>query len=111
MRTSFDDQASSLQSSWGGVSSHDDNDANDVQFQGPDRRPVDWTIVRGPDGRFARAGPSSSGASERAGHSLVDNELPRGSRRSQSAGTDWLVISPQPGGPTDTRLFPAIAGT
>ena len=61
-------------------------------------RPVDWTVVRGSNGRFA-AGPSSSGASESAGHNLVDNEPPRGSRRSQSAGTDWLVTSPQPGGP------------
>ena len=85
VRTRFDDQASSLQSSLG-VSSEDDNDADDVQYQGPDLRPVDWTVVWGPDGRFARAGPSSSGVSERAGHSLVDNEPLWGSRRSQSAG-------------------------
>ena len=98
MRTRFDDHASSLQNSWG-VSSDDDNDADYVKFQGPNLRPVDWTVVRWTDGRFARAGHSSSGASKRAGHSLVDNEPPRGSRRSQFAGTDWLVTLPQPGGP------------
>ena len=98
MRTRFDDQTSSLQSSWG-VSSNDDNDADDVQYQGPNLRLVDWTVVRRPNGRFARADPSSSGTSERAGHSLVDNESPRGSRRSQSVGTDWLVTSPSPRGP------------
>ncbi|XP_057532961.1 uncharacterized protein LOC130810853 [Amaranthus tricolor] len=73
-------------------------------------RPVDWTVVRGSDGRFARADPSSSGASECAGRSLVDNEPPRGSRCSQSVGTDWLVTSPQPGGPIDTRLIPSYGG-
>ncbi|XP_057548704.1 uncharacterized protein LOC130827102 [Amaranthus tricolor] len=86
MITHFDDQASSLQSSWG-VSSDDDNDSDDVQFQGPDSRPLDWTVVRGPDDRFARDGPSSSAASERAGRSFVDNELPRKRRPSQSANT------------------------
>ena len=81
-----------------GVSSDDDNDADDVQYEAPDSRPLDWTVVRGPDGRFARGGPSSSAASERAGRSFVDNEPPRESRPSQSANTDWLVTSPQPGG-------------
>ena len=57
-----------------GVSSDDD----DVEYLGDVVRPVEWTVVRGSDGRFARAGPSSSGASERAGRSLVDNEPPRG---------------------------------
>ena len=77
VRTRFDDQANSLQSSWG-ISSDDDNDADDVQYQGPDLRPADWTVVWGPEGRLSRAGPSSLGASERAGHSLIDNEPPRG---------------------------------
>ena len=108
VRTHFDDQADSLQSSWG-VYSDDDNDADDVQFQAPEPAPLDWTIVRGPDGRFARGGPSSSAASERAGGSFVDNEPPRG-RPSQSTNTDWLVTSPQPGGPTDTRLIPSYGG-
>ena len=43
VRTPFDDQASSLQSSWG-VSS-DDDDADDVEYQGTVVRPVDWTVV------------------------------------------------------------------
>ena len=73
VRTPFDDQASSLQSSWG-ISSDDDV----IEYLGDVVRPVEWTVVRGSDGRFARAGPSSSGASERAGRSLVDNEPPRG---------------------------------
>ncbi|XP_057532944.1 protein MAINTENANCE OF MERISTEMS-like [Amaranthus tricolor] len=78
-------------------------------FQGPEPAPLDWTIVRGHQGRFARGGPSSSAASERAGGSFVDNEPPRG-RPSQSTNTDWLVTSPQPGGPTDTRLIPSYGG-
>ncbi|XP_057523306.1 uncharacterized protein LOC130803137 [Amaranthus tricolor] len=97
VRTRFDDQASSHQSSWG-VSS-DDDDADDVEYQGAVVHPVDWTVLRGSDRRFARVGPSSSGASERTKRSLVENEPPQGSRRSQSAGTDWLVTSPQLGGP------------
>ena len=40
VRTPFDDQASSLQSSWG-VSSDDDNDADDVQYEALDSRPLD----------------------------------------------------------------------
>ena len=64
---------------------------------------MDWTVVRGFDGRFARSDPSSSGASERTERSLVNNEPPRGSRRSQSAGTDWLITS----GPTNTQLIPS----
>ena len=48
VRTRFDDQASSLQSSWG-VSS-DNDDANDVEYQGAVLRPVDWTVVQGPTG-------------------------------------------------------------
>ncbi|XP_057540721.1 protein MAIN-LIKE 2-like [Amaranthus tricolor] len=36
-----------------------------MMFQGPEPAPLDWTIVRGPEGRFARGGPSSSAASER----------------------------------------------
>ncbi|XP_057535427.1 protein MAINTENANCE OF MERISTEMS-like [Amaranthus tricolor] len=40
-------------------------------FQGPEPAPLDWTIVRGPEGRFARGGPSSSAASERAGGSFT----------------------------------------
>ena len=43
VRTRFDDQASSLQSSWG-VSS-DDDDADDVEYQGTVVRPVGWTVV------------------------------------------------------------------
>ena len=60
-------------------------------------RPVDWTVVRGVDGKFTRAARSSAGASEHAERSHVDDEPSRGSRHSQSAGTDWLVTSPQPG--------------
>ena len=48
MRTRFDDQASSLQSSWG-VSS-DDDDADDVEYLGDVVHPVDWTVVRGSTG-------------------------------------------------------------
>ncbi|XP_057535249.1 protein MAIN-LIKE 1-like [Amaranthus tricolor] len=64
LRTPLEDQASSMQSSWG-VSSDDDNVADDVEYEAPDFRPVDWAIVRGRDGRFARGGPSFSAASER----------------------------------------------
>ncbi|XP_057528012.1 protein MAIN-LIKE 1-like [Amaranthus tricolor] len=109
VRTPLDDQSSSIQSSWG-VSSDDDNDADDVQYEAPDSRPLDWTVVRGPEGRFAHGGSSSSAASERAGRSFVDNEPPRESRSSQSANTDWLVTSPQPRGPTDTQLIPSYGG-
>ncbi|XP_057528930.1 protein MAINTENANCE OF MERISTEMS-like [Amaranthus tricolor] len=42
-----------------------------ILFQGPKPAPLDWTIVRGPEGRFARGGPSSSAASERAGGSFT----------------------------------------
>ena len=49
VRTPVEDQASSIQSSWG-VSSDDDNDADDVEYEAPDFRPVNWTIVRGRDG-------------------------------------------------------------
>ena len=38
----------------------------------------------------------------------VDNAAPRGSRRPQSAGTDWLITSP--GGPTDTHLISSYGG-
>ena len=79
MRTRFDDQAS-VQCSWG-VSSDDDDD--DVEYQGAVGRPVDWTVVRGVDGKFTRASRSSAGASEHAGRSHVDDEPPWGSRRSQ----------------------------
>ena len=68
---------------------------------------MDWTVVRGPDGKFTRADPSSAGASEHAGDSHVDNEPPRGSRRSQFARMDLLITSPQPEGHTDTRLIPS----
>ena len=71
---------------------------------------MDWTIVRGHAGKFTRAGPSFAGAFELAGDSHVDNAQPRGSRRSQSAGTDWLITSPQPECPTDTRLIPSYGG-
>ena len=108
MRTPFDDQASSLQSSWG-VSS-DDDDAEDVKYLGDVVCPVDWTVVLGSDGRFARPGPSSSGAAERAGRSLVENEPPRESRGSQSAGMDWLVTSPQSGEQKNMRLIPSYGG-
>ena len=57
VRTPLDDQSSSIQSSWG-VSSDDDNDADDVRYEAPDSRPLNWTVVRGPDGKFARGGPS-----------------------------------------------------
>ena len=53
MRTPLEDQASSMQSSWG-VSSDDDNVADDVEYEAPDFRRVDWTIIRGRDGRFAQ---------------------------------------------------------
>ena len=108
MRTRFDDQAS-LQSSWGD-SSDDDDDVDDDEYQGSVGHPVDWTVVREHDGKFTRVGPSSAGASEHAGDSHVDNEPPRRSRRSQSVGTDWLITSPQLGGPTDTRLIPNYGG-
>ena len=39
VRTPFDDQASSLQSSWG--ASSDDDDADDVEYLGDVVRPVD----------------------------------------------------------------------
>ena len=107
MRTRFDDQAS-LQSSWGD-SSDDDDDVDDDEYQGSVGHPVDWTVVREHDGKFTRVGPSSAGASEHAGDSHVDNEPPRGSRRSQSVGTSWLITSPQPG-LTDTRLIPSYGG-
>ena len=106
VHTRFDDQAS-VQSSWR-VSNDDDDD--DVEYQGVVGRPVDWTVVREVDGKFTRAARSSAGASEHAGHSHVDNELSRGSRRSQSVGTDWLATSPQPEEPTDTRLIPSYGG-
>ena len=64
---------------------------------------MDWTVVRGLDGKFTLGGPSSASAFEHAGHSHVDKEPPRGSRRSQSAGTDWLITS----GPTNTQLIPS----
>ena len=89
----------------------ENDDADDVEYLGDVVRPVDWTVVRVSDERFTRPGPSSSGASEHAGRSLDDNEPPRGSRRSQSAGTDWLVTSPQPGVSIDTRLILAMVGT
>ena len=87
------------------------NVADDVEYEAPDFRPLDWTIVRGRDGRFARGGPSYLAASERAGHSFVDNESARESWRSQSASTDWLVTSPQPGGRQIPDRFLAMADT
>ena len=62
---------------------------------------MDWTVVRGVDGKFTRAARSSAGASEHAGRSHVDDEPPQGSRRAHH---------PSPGGPTYTRLIPSYGG-
>ena len=56
---------------------------DDTEYEGSVGHPIDWT---------------------------VDNAAPRGSRRPQSAGTDWLIKSPQPGAPTDARLIPNYGG-
>ena len=46
VRTLVEDQASSIQSSWG-VSSDDDNDVDDVEYEASDFRPVDWQAFKG----------------------------------------------------------------
>ena len=103
MRTRFDDQTS-LQSSLG-VSS--DDDTEDVGSVG---QAVVWTLVRGHAGKFTRAAPSSAGGFDLAEDSQGDSAAPRGSRRPQSGGTDWLIKSPQPGSPTNARLIPSYGG-
>ena len=102
MRTHFDDQTS-LQSNSGGCSS----DRSD--YEGSVGLLVDWTVVRIHAGKFARAGPSNAGASDHVEDNQVDNAAP-GGRRPQSGGMDWLITSPQPGGPTDARLIPSYGG-
>ncbi|XP_057535347.1 uncharacterized protein LOC130813525 [Amaranthus tricolor] len=61
--------------------------------------PIDWTIVRGHAVKFKIRGQGSSGTSDQAGVSQAEDAAPRGRRRSQSADTDWLITSAQPGGP------------
>ena len=72
--------------------------------------PVDWTIVRGHVGQFRIRGHSAAGTSDHAGASQVEDAAPRGRSRSQSAYMDWLISSPQPGGPVDTSLIPSYGG-
>ena len=103
VHTRFDDQTS-LQSSLGGSS---DDDTEDLGCVG---EPVDWTLVRRHAGKFTHAAPSSAGASDLAEDSHGDNARPRGSRRPQSGEKDWMITSPQPGGPTDARLIPSYGG-
>ena len=55
-------------------------------------------------------GPSTVGAYYHAEESQVDDVAPRGRRRPQSAETDWLITSTQPGGPIDARLIPSHEG-
>ncbi|XP_057535379.1 protein MAIN-LIKE 1-like [Amaranthus tricolor] len=72
--------------------------------------PIDWTIVRGHAVKFKIRGQGSSGTSDQAGVSQAEDAAPRGRRRSQSADTDWLITSAQPGGPVDTTLIPSYGG-
>ena len=65
--------------------------------------------MRGHASKFTRVGPSTTNASDHAEDSQVDDVASRGSRP-QSAETDWLMTSPQPGGPNDTGLIPSYAG-
>ena len=72
--------------------------------------PVDWTLVRGHAGQFRTRGHNTADTSDHAGVSQVEDAAPRGRRRSQSADMDWLITSPQPGGPVDTTLIPSYGG-
>ena len=69
--------------------------------------PVDWSVVRGRAGQFKTIGHSTADTSE---GSHVEDVAPRGSRRTQSVDMDWLITSPQPGGPVDTNLIPSYGG-
>ena len=40
----------------------------------------------------------------------MEDATPRRRRRSQSTDADWIITSPQPGGPIDTRLIPSYGG-
>ena len=82
----------------------------DNEYEASVGHPFDWTVVRGYAGKFTLAGPSAVGASDHAEDNHVDNAAPRGSRRPQSVGTNWLITSPQPEGPTDTHLIPSYGG-
>ena len=53
--------------------------------------------MRGHARKFTRAGPSTAGAFDHAEDNQVDDAAPRERRRKQSAETDWLITSPQPG--------------
>ena len=66
--------------------------------------------MRGHAAKFTRADPSTVGTSDHAEDNQVNDAAPRGKRRQQSAETDWLITSPQPGVPTDARLIPNYGG-
>ena len=99
VRTHFDEQTSPQSNS--GTCSFNGSD-----YEGSVGLLVDWTVVRRHAGRFARAGPSNAGASDNAEDSQLDDAASGRRRRPQSGGMDWLITSPQPGGPTDTQLIP-----
>ncbi|CAO2833506.1 unnamed protein product [Amaranthus hypochondriacus] len=109
VRTRFDQQTnlcSDTLDSW-----DDDTDYEEAVNQEESiGEPVDWNLVRGVVGQFKRKGHSLAGPSDQAGGSQVEDAAPRRRRRSQSADVDWLITSPQPGGPVDTRLIPSYGG-
>ena len=72
--------------------------------------PVGRIPVRGASGQFKRTVHGSAGHSDQAGGSQVEDAAPRRRRRSQSTDADWVITSPQPGGPIDTRLIPSYGG-
>ena len=53
----------------------------DSDYEGSVGQPVDWTVVRGHAGKFTQADPSTTGASDHAEDSHVDDAAPRGRRR------------------------------
>ena len=115
MRSRFERQ-SSLRSHTVG-SGDDDTDYDDFvsreESVGQDEsagHPVDWTLVRGHAGQFKIRGHGTTGTSDHARVSQVEDVAPRGRRRSQSADMDWLITSPQPGGPVDSSLIPSYGG-
>ena len=66
---------------------------------------MDWTVVRGHDGKFTRVDPSFAGASEHAGDSHLDNEPTLTVR--WNGLVDYIT---QARGATDTRLIPSYGG-
>ena len=103
MCTHFDDQTSFQSNSWG--SSSDDSD-----YEGSVGHPIDWTVVRGHAGKFARAGPSNAGASDHAEDSQVDNAA-LGGRRCPTVWWNGLADHIVPAsGPTNARLIPNYGG-